>query len=213
MHVTGMCANITISCYPLMHNRLIDSYAHGLLKTLTDKDSDKDHRLARIDILHRNFTRLMSVHSVPRLVHSGNFAGYVGLLFGVAASFVCVVIEAPNESQSNRLGRIIIGSLNSLFLMMYLVGILDGSINASRRWHRVSRTHLMSPSVTQKALELGAWTTAPGFRAWLREDHDLRDYVFGVLVDHEKAWQMGAGLGSSVAIVLGYGALSLAGLR
>ena len=213
MHFIGLFATISLTCTPHVQNSMVDTYASALLATLSDKESDKETKLDKINILYKNFTRRMSVHATPQSAHSANFLAYVGLLLGIISSIISVVVGVPEENTSNMLGRRIIGILNTLLLMGYLVGFLNNSITASRRWEYVCRTHFTSPIIIQKALELGAWSSALDFKSWLLKDHDLREYVFGVLVDHRAIWQLGAGLGSSVAVVVGYGMLSIMGMN
>ena len=206
------CAiNVCLSVMPVVLNGIVDSYAHALVRTLLDERLDPRAKLAKVDVLHRNFNALLSSTSLPKRWHVGNFVAQFAMVLGVVASVACVVVNIQDEESST--GRVAVGTFMTLLIGGYLIAVMNTVVGPSAHWERVCLAQLGNPRVTGKALELGAWRTSLDFKAWLRENHDLRDYFLGMLSDHRRLGQLASVLGSGLAVVMGYGTLSLVGLR
>ena len=222
LHPPYLAASLVVHAFlerlPIGRKILVDSYAHALIATIIDTDTDAKIRLKRIDVLFRNFmneaqSSFGQGKKTTRRLPGTLIASQVGNLLAFLSASACVIVPVPGESEAERAGRVSVGLFCVLLFGVYIRSTILGAVTASQRWTEVVRMHLSDPKVTAKSLELGAWRTVPGFMAWLRDAHDLRREVCGVLVDVDDMVKILSVVGSGAAVVFGYGLLSLVGLR
>ena len=192
---------------------LADSYAQALINVIMDTAGETHGRVERLDVLYRNFLNEVSQQARPAIFRKAVMTSQIGLFLGIVASCLCVVLPVPGESVAEATGRMTVGIVSIVYYSGYFLALLHGVVSLSRRWQHICRVHLSNPRLTQRALELGPWRTVSDFTTWLRINHDLRQQLCGIAVDHESVGRIASVLGSGAAIVTSYGVTNLVGLR
>jgi len=194
----------------------VDSYAHSLIAVFMDTKIKPQTRLEKVDVLYRNFINECSLLGGAKPVGVLRLIAFsqIGLVFGILLSCICVVLPVTgDETISEAIGRLSVGIGTTLYFVSFFLILLNSAVSASRRWQSVISVHLCNPKVTQRALEIGAWQTVGDYKAWLTDNHDLRQQICFVPVDLDSVGKIASLLGSGAAVVLGYGVLTLVGLR